>query len=213
MKITWQLELRPPRRAGGSASFSFMKNCRSITSFRFPRGLRGGLALAGLLTLPGLAAAAAVTAKSALFTVDTRGRLFAEWAAVAGVPGGVLSGAHGPSGQPLLMAYALGWSPAGAADFAARLPRQGPGVAGGAGPVLTFVRPGLAALEVSLIVEESGDLKTWGELCRRDGAGVWTGPAVVTEETLPDGAVRVAVARAPGAGPGIRWFRLRVQVR
>ena len=79
-------------------------------------------------------------------------------------------------------------------------------------PVLTFVRPGAAAVDVRLVVEESADLRTWGEICRRDAAGAWAGPAVVTEEAQPDGSIRVAVARPMGPRQGIRWFRLRVQV-
>ena len=189
-----------------------MKLFRSIIAINFHRGrfvVGVGMCLPGL---PGMASAAAVTAQSALFSVDTRGRLFAEWAVAVGVPGGVLSGTHGASGQPLLVAYALGWSPAGSADFAARLPRWVPGGENGMAPVLTFVRPGAAAVDVRLVVEESADLKTWGEICRRDAAGAWAGPAVVTEEAQPDGSIRVAVARPMGPRQGIRWFRLRVQV-
>lgn len=192
--------------------FSNMKLFRSIIAIHFHRGrlvVGVGMCLTGL---PGMASAAAVTAQSALFSVDTRGRLFAEWAVAVGVPGGVLSGTHGASGQPLLVAYALGWSPAGSSDFAARLPRWVPGGENGVAPVLTFVRPGAVAVDVRLVVEESADLKTWGETCHRDAAGPWAGPAVVTEEAQPDGSIRVTVARPMGQGQGIRWFRLRVQV-
>ncbi|MES2468524.1 MAG: hypothetical protein V4675_14550 [Verrucomicrobiota bacterium] len=189
-----------------------MKLFRSIIAIHFHLGrfvVGVGMCLPGL---PGMASAAAVTAQSALFSVDTRGRLFAEWAVAVGVPGGVLSGTHGASGQPLLVAYALGWSPAGSADFAARLPRWVPGGENGVAPVLTFVRPGAVAVDVRLVVEESADLKKWGEICRRDAAGAWAGPALVTELAQQDGSIRVAVALPIGPEQGIRWFRLRVEV-
>ncbi len=170
-------------------------------------GVQTSLAFASLVGLPTLAGAASTTVHSGLFTVDTRGRLFAEWAVAAGVPAGTLTGLHGPAGVPLLVAYALGWSLPGATRFTARLPRW----ATGEQPGVVFELPTAGALDLRLIVEESGNLNEWIEIGRCVRGGPWTGTAVVTETVWPEGFKSVRVVRPAVADEKNRWFRLRVE--